>query len=237
MWPNDFEIFADMLDILAVAPLHDVKPAAGARINLGAYDLSLRRRKQPFARGPRIEPGIEDALRRGRRAWSRRMSFIPAGHRFYGWQKPRALTRSTFLYIDPLSPLLGSELHFSEVEFRPRLFFFDLDIWETALKLKAQLQNSCRSQKAYVEALGIALAHELTRMNEDTPSLASDARGGLPHWQQKKLTQYIEEHLADEVSLLSLAQLAQLSPYHFSRAFKQSFGMPPHQYLTRVQTH
>lgn len=114
----------------------------------------------------------------------------------------------------------------------PRLFFFDLDIWETALKLKAQLQNSCRSQKAYVEALGIALAHELTRMNEDTPLLASDARGGLPHWQQKKLTQYIEEHLADEVSLVSLAQLAQLSPYHFSRAFKQSFGMPPHQYLT-----
>ena len=31
---------------------------------------------------------------------------------------------------------------------------------------------------------------------------------------------------------MSLAGLAQLSPYHFSRAFKQSFGMPPHQYLT-----
>jgi AraC-like DNA-binding protein len=42
----------------------------------------------------------------------------------------------------------------------------------------------------------------------------------------------MEEYLADEVSLLSLAGLAQLSPYHFSRAFKQSFGMPPHQYLT-----
>jgi AraC family transcriptional regulator len=101
-------------------------------------------------------------------------------------------------------PLLCSELRFAEIEFKPRLFFFDLDIWETALKLKAQLQNSWRSQKAYVEALGIALAHELTRMNEDTPSLASDARGGLPHWQQKKLTQYIEEHLADEVSLFCL---------------------------------
>lgn len=175
---------------------------------------------------------VDGLPRSNRRVWSRRMSFIPAGHRFYGWQKPRALTRSTFLYIDPLSPLLGCELRFTEVEFKPRLFFFDLDIWETALKLKAQLANSCRSQKAYVEALGIALAHELTRMNEDTPSLVSDARGGLPHWQQKKLTQYIEEHLADEVSLLSLARLAQLSPYHFSRAFKQSFGMPPHQYLT-----
>src|SRR5499433_1375673 len=127
------------------------------------------------------ETHVDGLPRSNRRAWSRRMSFIPAGHRFYGWQKPRALTRSTFLYIDPLSPLLGSELRFTEVEFKPRLFFFDLDIWETALKLKAQLQNSCRSQKAYVEALGIALAHELTRMNEDTPLLASDTRGGLPH--------------------------------------------------------
>jgi AraC-like DNA-binding protein len=51
-------------------------------------------------------------------------------------------------------------------------------------------------------------------------------------WQQKKLTQYIDEHLAEDVSLSSLAELVHLSPYHFSRAFKQSFNMPPHRYLT-----
>jgi len=27
-----------------------------------------------------------------------------------------------------------------------------------------------------------------------------------------------------------LAELARLSPYHFSRSFKRSFGMPPHRY-------
>jgi AraC family transcriptional regulator len=44
---------------------------------------------------------------------------------------------------------------------------------------------------------------------------------------------YIEEHLDDNnISLANLAGLAGLSSFHFSRAFKQSFGLPPHRYLT-----
>jgi AraC family transcriptional regulator len=101
----------------------------------------------------------------------------------------------------------------------------------TVVKLKAQF-DAGGAQRAYVEALGIALAHELARLNDAGASPAEDLRGGLPGWQQNRLTQYIEEHLADEVSLASLAHLVQLSPYHFSRAFKQSFGVPPHRYLT-----
>jgi AraC family transcriptional regulator len=41
---------------------------------------------------------------------------------------------------------------------------------------------------------------------------------------------YIEQHLAEEISLLALAMLAKLSPYHFARAFRHSFGIPPHRY-------
>ena len=33
--------------------------------------------------------------------------------------------------------------------------------------------------------------------------------------------------------LAALAGLAELSPYHFVRAFKQSFGVPPHRYHVR----
>jgi AraC family transcriptional regulator len=165
------------------------------------------------------------------RAWSGKMTFVPARCRFYGWQKPRALTRSTFILIDP-QVSLHPELRFAEIEFRPRLFFFDRDLWETALKLKAQAENPLRAQKAYVEALGIALAHELVRMNDGVPPPPSGVRGGLPDWQRRKLGQYIDDHLAEEISLSSLARLVQLSPYHFSRAFKQSFGLPPHRYLT-----
>ena len=66
------------------------------------------------------------------RNWNGKMTFVPAGCRFYGWQKPRALTRSTFILIDPRDSL-HPELRFSEIELRPRLFFFDRDLWETAL--------------------------------------------------------------------------------------------------------
>ncbi|WP_426439244.1 helix-turn-helix domain-containing protein [Bradyrhizobium genosp. P] len=41
---------------------------------------------------------------------------------------------------------------------------------------------------------------------------------------------YIEEHATDDIPLATLAELARLSPWHFSRSFKQSFGVPPHKY-------
>jgi hypothetical protein len=71
---------------------------------------------------------------------------------------------------------------------------------ETALKLKAQVENSSQNQSAYVEALSIALAHELMCMNESVPSLVPRLRGRLSGWQQKKLMQYLDEHLAENIS-------------------------------------
>jgi AraC family transcriptional regulator len=49
-------------------------------------------------------------------------------------------------------------------------------------------------------------------------------RGGLSAWQQRTVAEYIDEHVDDNISLLQLARLAGLSPYHFARAFKQAHG-------------
>lgn len=72
--------------------------------------------------------------------------------------------------------------------------------------------------------------NELIRLEPTTSASTRSLRGGLPAWQQKRVAEFIEEHLAEEISLTALAELADLSLYHFARAFKQSFGVPPHHY-------
>ena len=166
---------------------------------------------------------------------SRTMSFVPAGHRFFGWQKPRTLARVTYFYIDPSGPLTDPELRFAETEFKPRLYFFDKDLWETAQKLKAQSGHSGPGERQYAEALSIVLAHELLRLNNGAAAAMQPIRGGLAGWQEKRVAQYIEEHLSEDIPLATLAEVARLSPYHFVRAFKQSFGLPPHRYMSRLR--
>jgi AraC family transcriptional regulator len=162
------------------------------------------------------------------REFNCKLSFVPAGHRFYGWQTPRVLTRVTYFYIDS-EGLLDPESGITPT-ISPRLFFFDQAVWDTALKLKAEVGNSDPWSRPYAEALSLVLMHELIRLERTTSTAAGSLRGGLPVWQQKRVVEFIEEHLAEEVSLAALAELADLSLYHFARAFKQSFGAPPHRY-------
>jgi AraC family transcriptional regulator len=161
--------------------------------------------------------------------FSHKLSFVPSGHEFYGWQRPRVLPRFTYLYLDPKNRLLESELRFSDLELSPRLFFFDQNLWESALKLKMLAGRDNAS--AYAEALALVIAHELIRIERGIQP-THEVRGGLASWQKKRIADYIEEHLRDDISIRALAVIIRLSPYHFAHAFKQSFGEPPHRYVT-----
>jgi AraC family transcriptional regulator len=164
------------------------------------------------------------------REFNCKLSFVPAGHRFYAWQTPRVLTRFTCFYIDFPDRLFdrGSDMACPSIS--PRLFFFDQAVWDTALKLKAEVGNSDPWSREYANALSLVLMHELFRLERTAPAAARPIRGGLPAWQQKRVDEFIEEHLAEEISLAALAELVDLSLFHFARAFRQSFGAPPHRY-------
>ena len=58
-------------------------------------------------------------------------------------------------------------------------------------------------------------------------------RGGVTPRALRRVREYVEAHLDETISLEQLAGVAGLSKYHFARAFKQSEGVTPHEYLVR----
>ncbi|HEF4758687.1 TPA: helix-turn-helix transcriptional regulator [Pseudomonas putida] len=73
------------------------------------------------------------------------------------------------------------------------------------------------------------LGHALLSQVSTRPDLR--LKGGLAAHQRRLLVEYIDAHLADAISLGQLAALCALSEYHFARMFRESFGLPPHQYV------
>ena len=185
-----------------------------------------------YEQGVRLagETFVEGLPRSTLRDCKRKLTFVPAGQEYVEWQEPRILSRTAYFYFDPARMPLDAEA--GSVEFAPRLFFENAELWETALKLTALIESGGFDNQPYLEALGVVLAHELVRLNQGARRVEAPVRGGLAAWQQRIVASYIEEHLAEPIPLATLAQLVRLSPYYFCRAFKQSFGMPPHRYHT-----
>jgi AraC family transcriptional regulator len=177
------------------------------------------------------ETMVEGLPKSTRRDLTHKLTFIPSGCAFSGWMKPLESLQATLFYIDPSLLTVDAGRGVAAPEVRPRLFFDDDGIWQTVLKLKAQIGTADAGDRLYAEALGAVLAHEIIRLDDGVPVLPP-MRGGLAARQQRRIVEFIEEHLADDFPLATLANLAQLSTYHFARAFKRSFGIPPHRYHT-----
>jgi AraC family transcriptional regulator len=188
---------------------------------LAAYEQGVRRDGETFIEGlPRSK--LQDL--------ARKFTLTPAGHEYCEWHEPRTLTRLTYVYFDPAKLQTNCELNIADTSFTPRLFFEDPTLWSTVVKLKRLAESQSPANRLYVEALGIVLVHELMRLDRGSPRVDPPMRGGLAPWQQRTVIDYVEEHWAEAIPLSAFAQLVRLSPYYFCRAFKQSFGVPPHRY-------
>lgn len=58
-------------------------------------------------------------------------------------------------------------------------------------------------------------------------------RGGLSKSQLRRVNEHIDDRLCDDLRLGDLAALIGMSEFHFSRQFKRTTGLAPHQYLVR----
>jgi AraC-like DNA-binding protein len=60
-------------------------------------------------------------------------------------------------------------------------------------------------------------------------------RGGLAPWQQKRAEEMLAANLDGELPLGAIAAECRLSVSHFTRAFRHSTGLPPHQWLLKLR--
>jgi AraC family transcriptional regulator len=95
------------------------------------------------------------------------------------------------------------------------------------------LEAGSPAGRLYGQSLATALAvYLLERYAVHRPTVAP-VRGGLAPERLKRVLEYIETHLADDLPLADLARVARMSEHWFVERFRRSTGDPPHRYVLR----
>ncbi len=117
----------------------------------------------------------------------------------------------------------------------PALPAHDPLLHHIALVLQAAIAGEGAAGQVYAEALADALAvHFLRRYAAAAPPL-QEGTGALARYKLRRVIAYIEDHLTQALSVVTLATVAQTSPAHFARLFKQATGLAPHQYVLQCR--
>ena len=120
----------------------------------------------------------------------------------------------------------------SSIELLPTFRVRHPQIEQIIMMLHSELKSGGNwGSKLYIESLTNALAVNLLRDYSTKKDNIALYPGGLSERQLLLVTDYINDHLAQEIKLSDLSELAGISQFHFSRLFKQSMGVSPHQYL------
>jgi AraC family transcriptional regulator len=117
------------------------------------------------------------------------------------------------------------------IHLEPQLQIKDPRLQYIGWALKAELEAVDPFGRLYAESLGTALTvHLLRRYAQST---RSPLRRGLSQRQLLRVTDHIQERLGSDLSLAELATIAGVSSSHLKSLFKESTGLPVHQYIIR----
>jgi AraC family transcriptional regulator len=104
-------------------------------------------------------------------------------------------------------------------------------IWQIGAALKFVLQSHPQNSCFYAESMATALAAHLLQFYITRPHILREYDDGLSKIKLSQAIEYINEQLSQNLTLTEIATELNMSQYYFSRLFKQSIGMTPHQYL------
>jgi len=94
---------------------------------------------------------------------------------------------------------------------------------------KGEIDHDQEAAKTSLATAQFILQSEIERRS----GAKTSTTGGLAGWQMVRIRSFIDRNLDQTIHANDLSAVAQRSTAHFSRAFKQAFGEPPHAYIVR----
>jgi len=101
----------------------------------------------------------------------------------------------------------------------PGLRIRDPQVEAIATMLLPEYQQGTRS-RLYIDSLANVLVVQWLRQYATRQSYLPVDKGGIPHRQLALVLDFVDAHLDQDLKLAELAQLLDMSQFHFSRLFK-----------------
>jgi AraC family transcriptional regulator len=117
------------------------------------------------------------------------------------------------------------------VEIRNRFQIRDAQLENICWALKVEMEAGYPSGRLYTDSLGVSIASRLISTHSSVAPRAATRSGGLGGRRLKQTLAYIEDHLAEDLSLSRIAAITGVSASHFKSLFRESAGVPVHQYV------
>lgn len=126
-------------------------------------------------------------------------------------------------------------LYHDRIDLEPHLGDPDLLLEQLALGVSEALTDGDPCAKVYADYLSRLLAARLLRRFSAGRRRPMAVAGGLSAAQLNRVVDFLEAHLDEALSLTDIARACELSPTYFARQFKNTTGMPPHQFLIQMR--
>jgi AraC family transcriptional regulator len=126
---------------------------------------------------------------------------------------------------------LPSEHRYDITNLSPLANFHDPLIAQIMLTLAYDVEDG-PTDRLLAEAVGAAISLRIRqRFDKHSAEPSEEIRWVMSRERMRRVREFIDANLGEELSLRDLAAVACLSPYHFSRSFKRAVGVGVHSYV------
>lgn len=190
-----------------------------------------------FTPQPNREISLNSDVRSSFLAPAGAVEIVPEGSELFARWVTSKENLLVALAPDRLERLAGLEFQRNEVVFQPaKAGHVDARAHMLASLIREEFHRADRVDDLYMDSLITVFSTYLLRNYTALGDCrAPNPRGGLPGHVWKRVDEYIRSNLSERLAVETLASVAGLSPSHFLRAFRETAGTPPHQYVLALK--